>query len=93
MMDIVVPETCWANKNYNKTISSIYLVPILQLSQWCTVQHTSNNYQMFVFSLMHLMPLVWKWPFEVKTFCYTQEITEISLVDAIFFIFLPVSFV
>jgi len=26
MMGIVVPETCWAYKNYNKIISDIYLV-------------------------------------------------------------------
>ena len=30
-MGIVVPETCWAYKKYNKIISSIYLVLILQL--------------------------------------------------------------
>jgi len=43
MMGIEVPETCWGYKKYNKIISSIYLVLILQLSQWCTVQHTSNS--------------------------------------------------
>jgi len=31
MMGIVVPETCWAYKKYNKIISGIYLVFILQL--------------------------------------------------------------
>ena len=31
MMGIVVPETYWAYKKYNKIISSIYLVLILQL--------------------------------------------------------------
>jgi len=41
MIGIVVPETCWAYKKYNKIISSIWLVIILQLSQWCTVQQTS----------------------------------------------------
>jgi len=30
MMGIVVPETCWAYKKYNKIISSIYLVLIIQ---------------------------------------------------------------
>ena len=30
MMGIVVPETCWAYKKYNKIISGIYLVFILQ---------------------------------------------------------------
>jgi len=30
MMGIVVPETYWAYKKYNKTISGIYLVFILQ---------------------------------------------------------------
>jgi len=33
MMDIVVPETCWAYKEYNKVISGIYLVFTLQLIQ------------------------------------------------------------
>jgi len=33
MMGIVVPETCWAYKKYNKIISSIYLVVILQDSE------------------------------------------------------------
>ena len=42
MMGIVVPETCWSYKKYNKISSGIYLVPILQLSQRCTVQQTSN---------------------------------------------------
>ena len=40
MMGIVLPETCWAYKKYNKIISGILLVFILQLSQWCTVQQT-----------------------------------------------------
>ena len=40
MMGIVVPEICWAYKKYNKIISGIYFVFILQLSQWCTVQLT-----------------------------------------------------
>jgi len=31
MMGIVVPETCWAYKKYNKIISSIWLVIVLQL--------------------------------------------------------------
>jgi len=43
MMGIVVPETCWAFKKYNKIISGFWLVFILQLSQWCTVQQTSNK--------------------------------------------------
>ena len=43
MTGIVVPETCWASKKYNKIISGIKLVFILQLSQWCTVQQTSNS--------------------------------------------------
>ena len=42
MMGITVPETCWAYHKYNKTISGIYLVLILPLSQRCTVQHTLN---------------------------------------------------
>jgi len=32
MMGIVVQETCWAYKKYNKIISVILLVFILQLS-------------------------------------------------------------
>jgi len=47
MMGIVVPETCWAYKKYNKIISGIQLVFILQLSQLCTVQQTSNWYRVF----------------------------------------------
>jgi len=43
MMGITVPETSWAYHKYNKTISSIYLVIILQLSQRCTVQYTSKE--------------------------------------------------
>ena len=34
MMGIVVPETCWAYKKYNKIPSGIYLVFILQLFQF-----------------------------------------------------------
>ena len=37
MMGIVVPETCWAYKKYNKIISNIYLVLILQLFVWIFV--------------------------------------------------------
>ena len=33
MMGIAVSETCWTYKKYNKIISDIYLVLILQLSQ------------------------------------------------------------
>ena len=43
MMGIVVPETCWAYNKYNKVISNIYLVLILQLSQWCTVLLQTPN--------------------------------------------------
>ena len=43
MMGIVVPETCWKYHKYNKTIGSIQLVLILQLSQRCTVQYTLNE--------------------------------------------------
>jgi len=42
MLGILVPETCWAYKKYNKIISGMYLAFILQLSQWCTVQQTSH---------------------------------------------------
>ena len=31
MISIVVPETCWAYKKYNKIISGIYLLLIRQL--------------------------------------------------------------
>jgi len=31
MMGIVVPETCWTYKKYNKILSGIHLVLILQL--------------------------------------------------------------
>jgi len=44
MMGIVVPKTCWTYKKYNKIISGIQLVFILQLSQWCTVQQTSDSF-------------------------------------------------
>jgi hypothetical protein len=33
MIDIVVPETCWAYHKCNKTLSSIYLVLLLHLSR------------------------------------------------------------
>ena len=42
MMGIVVPETCWAYKTYNKIISGMLLVFILLLSPWCTVQQTPD---------------------------------------------------
>ena len=45
MMGIVVPETCWAYKKYNKIISGTQMVFILQLSQWCTVQQISDAYE------------------------------------------------
>jgi len=51
MMGIVVPETCWAYKKYNKIISGIYLVSILQLSQWCTVQQISNWYRVVLLKI------------------------------------------
>ena len=44
MMGIVVSETCWAYKKHNKVISGIHLVLTLQLSQWCTVQYTSDSF-------------------------------------------------
>ena len=43
MMGIVVPETCWAYKKYNKIISGIKLVFNLQLSD--------NYYLLLVVSL------------------------------------------
>ena len=43
MMGIVVSETCSTYKQYNKIISGVYMVHILQLSQWCAARHTSNR--------------------------------------------------
>jgi len=43
MMGIEVTETCWAYHKYNKTRINIYFVLILQLSQRCTFQYTSNS--------------------------------------------------
>ena len=43
MMDIVVPETCWTCKKYNKIISSIYLVFILQFMWIHTHTHTHTH--------------------------------------------------
>ena len=52
MMGIVVPETCWAYEKYNKIISGIWLVFILQLSQqWRTVKQTSDAYINYVWPL------------------------------------------
>ena len=48
MMGIIVPETCSASHKCNKTISSIKLVLILQLSQRFTVQHTLNSEHFFL---------------------------------------------
>ena len=48
MTGIVVPETCWAYKKYNTVISNIYLVLILQLLQWCTVQQTSKFWRILM---------------------------------------------
>jgi len=45
MMGTVVPETCWASKKYNKITNGIWLVFYLQLSQWCTVRHTSDFHE------------------------------------------------
>ena len=42
MMGITVPETFSAYHKYNKTISSFQLALILQLSQRCIFQYTSN---------------------------------------------------
>ena len=38
MMDILMSETCWARKKWNKIASDIKLVFCFQLLQWCTVQ-------------------------------------------------------
>jgi len=56
MMGIVVPETCWAYKKYNKIISSLYLVLILQFIiiylslQFCfaALQHSSGVNRLIV---------------------------------------------
>jgi len=40
MMDILMSETCWAHKKWNKTASDIKLVFCVELSQWCTVKLT-----------------------------------------------------
>jgi len=39
MMGIVVPETCWAYKKYNKVTSGIYLVFILQLQHYMLLDY------------------------------------------------------
>ena len=39
MMSIEVPEKCWAYKKYNKIISGIYLVLILQLLGLIFISH------------------------------------------------------
>jgi len=45
--EFLMPETCSAYKKYNKIISGIWLVFILQLSQWCTDQQTSESNESF----------------------------------------------
>ena len=45
VMGIAVPETCWAYKKYNTTISGMKLVFILRLSQWCTVKQKSKTWK------------------------------------------------
>jgi len=47
-MGIVVPETCWSYKKYNKITSGIWLVFILNLSQRCTVRQMSDNISFFI---------------------------------------------
>ena len=55
MMCIIAPETCWAYHKCNKTISSIKFVLILQLSQRCTVQFTSN----VIFRIQFYLRFTW----------------------------------
>ena len=38
MMDILMSETCWAHKKWNKNSNDIKLVFCFQLLQWCAVQ-------------------------------------------------------
>jgi len=45
MMGILVPETCWTYKKYNKIISGIYLVFILQLSLTVLSTSSCNDYR------------------------------------------------
>ena len=45
MLGIVVPETFWAYKKYNKIISSIYLVLILQLSGQNLFVYAASQYK------------------------------------------------
>ena len=49
VMDIVVPETCWAYKKHNKIISSIQLVLILQLCGEWSLHFSGNNTQRISF--------------------------------------------
>ena len=52
MTGIVVPETCWTYKKYNKIISSIYLVFILQLSvKWMLAYWDTFCYK----AVLHLL--------------------------------------
>ena len=60
MMGIVVPETCWAYKKHNKIISSIWLVLILQLSQWCTNQQTSMTKHICIQSWSVVEIMTWE---------------------------------
>jgi len=43
MIGIIVPETCWAHKKYNKIISGIYLVFILQLLRFLSLVNGIDN--------------------------------------------------
>ena len=52
MMDILMSETCWVHKKWNKITSYIELVFYSLLLQWCTVQKTYAIY------LFHLQSLV-----------------------------------
>ena len=67
MMGIVVPETYWAYKKYNKIISGVYLVLILQLY---------NHIYLLTYLLTYSMVHSPSW--EANWFAASQEIPCIS---------------
>ena len=66
MMDIVVPETCWAYKKHNKVISGIYLV---SYSSLITKMHGPANVRTMTCSFYFLQVVHLSYPWALQFYC------------------------
>jgi hypothetical protein len=59
-------------------------------NSWAAEVDSYTQLQLCTFSFMYFIPVIWRWPFEIKTCCHIKDVTYISCVDGILFLLINI---